>query len=278
MRVNKVIEKGGYLVLSEAGGKSALSTYFFIHDVVANSMLIALDTNKKVLDYWRSLGVIGFLTMKDMVEALPNESFYMLPCSEYDIKTASQYGIKQALNTGNPNLVHNKLESYKEVKRNCTYVQLPELFELPHGVVVRGVSSSGSKDTHIYGKDYIVTEKIQGVEYEVDFNTYTDTIYPLLSYSRKNGYNNHVCLIGALNPMYFKLKKAVADITKALHIEGVGTVQFIYNPHGMFYIEAALRIHGSSRVFFYMGGNPVLGIKGDLNFDTKEIMCDLGMV
>lgn len=277
-KIDEIIQKGGCLVLAEAGGKSALSTYFFIHDFVAKNNIIVLDTNKAILNYWRGIGIRGFLTMKDMVEVLPTTKFYMLPCSEVDIKTAAQHGVSQGLNSGDPEIVHNKLLSYKLIEHKCIIVKVPRIFTTVGGAVVRGIHSSGSKDTHLFDSDYIVTERLQGFEYEVDFNTYSNTIYPLLSYNRKNGYNNHVSLIGVLHPMYSRLKKAVNDVTKALDIEGVGTVQFIHNTTGLYYIEAALRIHGSSKVFNLMGGNPITGASGDLNFDSKDVICDLGVV
>lgn len=244
-----------YLNLLEAGGDCAYSTFGFLPERIHNKV-VAIDDRKAALLWWHAR---GFHTSE-----LPFEGI-LLPTDEF---TRIRNDWMSPFSIGDIHKVHNKTSAYNVI-RNASpkSVSLPEKYE---GVVARGNNSSGSKGTQILDNDLLLTELIEGDELVVDVNSFTRTAYPRVTHDIRGGRDTFCTLLGQEHDLYNPALDAAFEVVDILGIQGIANVQLIasdlngyYPEPRMHFVEAAMRLSGSSWLNAQVGANPLLGIAAD---------------
>ncbi|NIT54891.1 MAG: hypothetical protein GWN00_01185 [Aliifodinibius sp.] len=266
--IREYLDSGYTFALPEAGGMSALAVYLYVKDVIPKDRLFAADKNDKRLLQWAAIGVE---TDTDILHSLDLTKTVLLPCSEYEIHRYPEF-VKR-LGHGDSAVIHHKRKSHELISENARIVRVPRIVNFD--TIIRPVAGSGSKGVSFQDSTVIITEYLPGVEYEVDFNTVDETIHPMLIHWRDNGAMGFKEFVGTRYEYYTDIQEATWDVIQALGMSGIGSIQFMFYKGEFYYIEACVRIHGSSR-FQWIGGNPVLGYHGDLDFDTKPVIMLAG--
>jgi hypothetical protein len=245
------------LAIPEAGGDAAYSMWAMLKRWIPHTRVVMVDSSSKALLYWASWGFEVYVESA-FCEWLP---WLVLPTDEY---FRDKVGLTSPLSIGPLEPVHRKDLALKCVQENCTLLKTPK--DLGR-VVLRGITSAGSKNTMIPDGSILATEYLTASEeLVIDFNTRSKLVLPRVTHCLKNGRDTFCTLLGRGNDQYNRLVDITMEVATALGIDGLGNIQLLRVGDDYFFVEAAKRISGSAWLNLLVG-NCLLTSK-------KNSLCD----
>lgn len=263
-------------LITEAGGDAAKSAIKFLRAMgVVDSNIYLLDDNSKVLEAYCAAGYeFGYLEDTDhAVEVLQEDSeFVLVPTDEFfrskieDITIDVNHPVNVMLGTNIvTSRIHDKLLCMLHLDvTDHKHFKMPRVISTP--IVIRSRKSAGSKSLQVFDLiDEIATEYIEAdFELVVDYCVISDQvhIFPRITRLLKGGRDTIVTLLGSEHPYFEKIKLACAEITHTLQLRGVGNIQLLaklseteFAISELYFVEAACRLSGSSKVNLEVGVN-----------------------
>jgi hypothetical protein len=263
-RFEQVLGKHRQYVLGEAGGNAAHAFYRMVQNVIPARSILAVDANPKALLMWKALGCATCLESE--FEYLSD--MLILPVDEH---LRRRKGLTSALSQGDTAIVHSKRKARQQLAR-APSVRLPRL--LACELIAKPEYGAGSKGHWVSSDDMVVLERIDfDEEYDVDINTWVGMYCPRITWNLVNGNDTFVTLLGELDPRYKAVVDAAYEVVQTLGISGIIDVQLMRKGKDFYFLEAALRVSGSSWLNLHAFNNTVLGTRGkpfaSINCSTK---------
>lgn len=270
-------------VMWEAGGDAALSFYRLLLGAFGRVDVLAVDRDPRVGRFWESAGQ-RFLIEQDADLAVKacGSLGPVLPVDEW---ARDRLGLTSELSVSPyAAKIHNKRACYDSLSQSLGHSATLGLPRLCGDVITRKNRQAGNSCTLVHratdDRDGFITTEYYGDADELVVDAALDSdglrVFPRVTHRLVHGRDTFVTLLGKEHRLYDRILAATGEFASLLKVTGLFSLQLLLRPGGrLLFIEAALRLSGSSWLNLLGGNNPLYS-REPSGFREREVMAQCG--